>query len=343
MTWGPAHVVWRPKIGLFRLLGRPFDRLRDRLKGHPSSRPALRHAQGPATSPGPSASSGTGRRHHGPVLRQAQGPAPIIPALRQAQGPAAGPVLRQAQQPGLPLQHQPIHIRIPLLKAKREIKGVGLHAGGLGGEAKVNGSEFVFGEVADSLQERTPDPLAAVGRKDHDVLDTRLAAGRGLEDAKGGAADDVLLVVLGDENARARRRHRTLLLQRSHRYFRVQLLHQAQQILDLGSCQCAKFKVSHSILKKGYVNYVNPSGPSAGSGTVPSLFRPALRQAQGPSIPHSVRPFDRLRDRPPSQSGPSTSSETSSGPPFNRLRDRLRSGASTSWRIRTKLTPLFRT
>ena len=193
------------------------------------------------------------------------------PALRQAQGPASrhhGPVLRQAQQPP-PLQLQPIHIRIPLLKAKRDIKGVGLHAGGLGGKAKVDGSEFVFGKVNDPLQERTADPLAPIGREDHDVLDTRLAAGRRLEDAQGGAADDVLLIVLRDKNPRSRRCHRTLLLLRVHRDFRVQLLHQAQQILDLGSCQSAKFKVSHSIIKKGLCQSCQ-----------------------------SVRPFDKLRDRP---------------------------------------------
>ena len=184
---------------------------------------------------------------------------------------------RQAQQPGLPpLQHQPIHIRIPLLKAERHVECIRLHAGGLGGEAKVDGSEFVFGKVDNPLQERTPDSLPPVGRQHHDILDTRLAAGRGLEDTEGGAADDVLLVVLGDKDPRARRRHRTLLLLRVHRYFRIQLLHQAQQILDLGSCQCAKFKVSHSYRKLVYY-FVYQLCHSELATLIP-----------GPSIPHSA-------------------------------------------------------
>ena len=201
-------------------------------------------------------------------------------------------MLRQAQQPGRPpLQLQPIHIRIPLLKAKRDIKGVGLHAGGLGGEPKVDGSEFVFGKVNDPLQKRTTNPLAAIGRQDHDVLDTRFAAGRGLEDAEGGAADDVLLVVLGDKNPRARRCHRTLLLLRGDRYFGIQLLHQAQQILDLGSSQSAKFKVSHSILKKRLCQSCQSRRPFDKLRDRPSSgSRPALRQAQGPASRQAPEP-----------------------------------------------------
>ena len=56
----------------FLVLCRPFDRLRDR---PPSSRPALRQAQGPATAPGPSTGSGTGRRP-GASANSATGPPP---------------------------------------------------------------------------------------------------------------------------------------------------------------------------------------------------------------------------------------------------------------------------
>ena len=40
------------------------------------------------------------------------------------------------------------------------------------------------------------------------------------------------------------------------------------------------------------------SGPSTSSGSVPSSFCPALRQAQGPSHPHSVRPLPSFRAVP---------------------------------------------
>ena len=60
-------------------------------------------------------------------------------------------------------------------------------------------------------------------------------------------------------------------------------------------------------------------------GRLRDRLRYALRQAQGPAHPYSVRPFDKLRDRPfLIPSGPSTSSGTVHRPvrPFGRLRDR---------------------
>ena len=181
----------------------------------------------------------------------------------------------KGEGPRPPLQLQHIHIRIPLHKAEVLIQGVGLGAGRVRGKPQIDRRKLTPREVDNPLQERTPNPLAPIGGQDHDVLDTRFAAGRGLEDTQRGAADDVLLIVLRDKNPRARRCHRTLLLLRVHRYFRIQLLHQSQQILDLGSGQCAKFKVSHSIVKKVYVNHVDPAGPSAtstGSATGPCFL-----------------------------------------------------------------------
>ena len=77
VTWGPACVGWLLKSGLCRLLGRPFDRLRDQPLA-----PALRQAQGPAERPP------AGRPFD--RLRDR----PIAPALRQAQGPAVALVRR---------------------------------------------------------------------------------------------------------------------------------------------------------------------------------------------------------------------------------------------------------
>ena len=132
------------------------------------------------------------------------------------------------------LQTHRIHIRLPLLEAERLVECVGIRARGVRGEAKVDGREFASSEVDDALQERAADPLAPIGRQDHDILNTRLAASRRLKDTQGGASDNMLFIVLRDEDPRSRRRHRTLLLQRSHRDVRVQLLHKSQQISDLG-------------------------------------------------------------------------------------------------------------
>ena len=132
------------------------------------------------------------------------------------------------------LQAHLIHIRIPLLKPEGQVERVGLGAGGIRGEAKVDGSEFGFGKVDDALQEGAANPLATIGRQDHDILDTRLATGRRLKDTQRGASDDVLLIVLRNEDPRSRRRHRTLLLLRSDLQLGVQLLHKSQQISNLG-------------------------------------------------------------------------------------------------------------
>ena len=132
------------------------------------------------------------------------------------------------------LQLHPIHIRIPLLKPQRLVERVGLGAGGFRGEAKVDGCEFVLGKVDDALQEGAADALAAIGRQDHDVLDTRLTTSGRLKDAQRGAADDVLLIVLRDENPRSGRCHRTLLLQRGDIQLGIQLFHKSQQISNLG-------------------------------------------------------------------------------------------------------------
>ena len=148
------------------------------------------------------------------------------------------------------LQLHHIHIRIPLHEAKRLIHRVGLRTGGIRGEAKVDGSEFVFGEVDDARQEGAPDALAPISRQDHDILDTRLPPRRRLKDAQRGASDNMLFIVLRDENPRSRRRHRTLLLLPRDRQLGGQLLHKAQQIIDLRFGQGAKFNVSHSIWKK---------------------------------------------------------------------------------------------
>ena len=141
----------------------------------------------------------------------------------------------------------PIHIRVPLLEPERLIERVGFRAEGGGGEVKVDGREFGAGEVDDALQEGAADPLAPIGLQDHDILDTRLPPRGRLIHAQGGASDDPLGIVLRDEDPRSRRPHRPLLLQRRARQLGIQLLHQRQQILDLGFGQCTKFKISHSI------------------------------------------------------------------------------------------------
>ena len=151
------------------------------------------------------------------------------------------------------LQLHHIHIRIPLHEAKRLIHRVGLRTSGVRGEAKVDGSEFIFGKVDDALQEGAADPLAPIGRQNHDILDTRLPPRRRLKDTQGGASDNMLLIVLRDENPGSRRRHRTLLLQRRNRQIGIQLFHKSQQIIDLGFSQSTKFKVSHSIWEIGYL------------------------------------------------------------------------------------------
>ena len=109
--------------------------------------------------------------------------------------------------------------------------------------------EFGSGEVDDALQEGTADSLTPIGRQDNYILDARLPSRRRLKDAQCGAADYMLFIVLRDEDPRSGRCHRTLLHLRGHRYFRVQLLHKSQQIIDLGSGQSTKFKISHSIRK----------------------------------------------------------------------------------------------
>ena len=91
-----------------------------------------------------------------------------------------------------------------------------------------------FAGIADEvLHQRAADSLAPIGRKDHDVLDTRLPPRGGLKATQRGASDNMLLIVLRDENPRCRRPHRTLLLQLGHGDFRVQFLHKLQQISDL--------------------------------------------------------------------------------------------------------------
>ena len=57
-----------------------------------------------------------------------------------------------------------IYIRLPLHEAERLVECVGLHAGGVRGEMKVDGREFASGEVNDALQEGTAYPLAPIGR-----------------------------------------------------------------------------------------------------------------------------------------------------------------------------------
>ena len=142
-------------------------------------------------------------------------------------------------RPSRPLQAHLIHIRIPLLKAERLVERVGLRAGGLRGEVKVDGGEFGAGEVDDALQEGAANALAPIGLEDYDILDTRLAAGRRLIDAQGGAADNPLGIVLRDEDPRPRRGHRTLLHQRRYLQIGIQLPHKVQQISDLGIGQSA--------------------------------------------------------------------------------------------------------
>ena len=132
-----------------------------------------------------------------------------------------------------------IHIRFALLEAEGLVEGVGLGAGGARGEVKVDGRELAAGEVDDALQEGSADPLAPIGRQDHDILDTRLPPRRRLIDAQGGASDDVLFIVLRDENPRPRRRHRPPLHLRRDRQIGIQLLHKPQQISDLGVGQGA--------------------------------------------------------------------------------------------------------
>ena len=145
-----------------------------------------------------------------------------------------------------------IYIRLPLLKAELLIECVGLNARGVRGEAKVDGREFASGGVDDSLQEGAADPLAPIGRQDHDILDTRLPPGRRLKDTQGGASDNPLGIVLCDENPRPRRSYRAPLLRRSDRQLGIQLFHKSQQISDLGVSQSTKFKKSHSIWKTGF-------------------------------------------------------------------------------------------
>ena len=121
-----------------------------------------------------------------------------------------------------------IHIRLPLHEAEGLVEGVGLRARGVRGEAKVDGSEFIFGKVDDALQEGAANPLAPIGRQDHDILDTGLPPRGRLIDTQGGASDNVLGIVLRDENPRSRRPHRTPLHLRSDRQLGIQLLHKSQ-------------------------------------------------------------------------------------------------------------------
>ena len=164
---------------------------------------------------------------------------------------------RAHQVPPSSSQPHLIHIRLTLLETQRLVKRVGLDARGGRGEMKVDGREFGAGEVDDALQQSAVDPLAPVGRRDHDILDSRLPARRGLIDTQGGASDNVLLVVLSAEDSRSRRRHRPPLHLVGHRQPGIQLLHKSQQISDLRVGQGTKFNVSHSIWEMVLVRYLN--------------------------------------------------------------------------------------
>ena len=144
------------------------------------------------------------------------------------------------------LQIHFIHIRIPLYETERLVERVGLRARGVRSEAKVDGRKLGPCEIDDALQEGTADSLAPIGRQDHDILDARFPPRGRLKDTQRGAADDVLFIVLRDEDPRSRRCHRTLLHLRSNRQLGIQLLHKSQQIIDLGSGQSTKLKISHS-------------------------------------------------------------------------------------------------
>ena len=166
-------------------------------------------------------------------------------------------MVRQAHQPPNPsrnLQAHFVHIRVTLLEAEGYVEGIGFFAPGARGEVEIDGREFAAGEVDDALEEGAADALAAVGGQDYDVLDTRLTAGGRFVDAQGGAADDVLFVVLRDEDPGSRRSYRALLLLRRDGQLGVQLFHKGQQIIDLGAGQGAKFKVSHSVKELGFVD-----------------------------------------------------------------------------------------
>ena len=148
------------------------------------------------------------------------------------------------------------HIRVALLETQRFVERIGLVARGGRGEVKVDGREFGAGEVDDALQEGAVDPLPPVGRRDHDILDTRLPPRRRFIDTEGGASDNLLGIVLRGEDPRSRRRHRTPLHLRSDCQLGIQFLHKSQQIIDLGVRQGAKFKISHSIWKVVFVRYL---------------------------------------------------------------------------------------